>query len=148
MCSIPDSLMIAYMSCHLLGMSCTVTNPALYGYINNNLHQEIMMTVREIQDTVNTRIQVNSPSYWYFYIISFFLFQSFKIEIFKFCKFIISTILYTYIYIIHFFRWDLVIVIWSQQKRLDFDLRTPSFESCKGRLFCDVLSQRVLSVFC
>ena len=52
--------MISYMSCHLLGMSCTVTNPALYGYINNNLHQEIMTTVREIQDTVNTRIQVIS----------------------------------------------------------------------------------------
>ena len=49
-----ESLMVTYMTCHLLGMSCTCTNPALYGYVNNNLNREISGTIRNIHETITT----------------------------------------------------------------------------------------------
>ena len=46
--------MVTYMTCHLLGMSCTCTNPALYGYINNNLNKEISLALRGFKDKIST----------------------------------------------------------------------------------------------
>ena len=42
--------MMTFMSCHLLGMSSTCTNPALYGYINQNLQLEITRSARDLKE--------------------------------------------------------------------------------------------------
>ena len=41
--------MMCYMSCHMLGMSSTLTNPALYGFLNHNLQMEIRRTVWDMR---------------------------------------------------------------------------------------------------
>ena len=45
-----ESLMMCYMSCHMLGMSSTCTNPALYGFLNKNLQMEIRRTVWDMRN--------------------------------------------------------------------------------------------------
>ena len=41
--------MMCYMYCHMLGMSSTCTNPALYGFLNKNLQVEIRRTVWDMR---------------------------------------------------------------------------------------------------
>ena len=42
--------MMTFMTCHLLGMSSTCTNPALYGYLNQNLQMEMSRSVRDFKE--------------------------------------------------------------------------------------------------
>ena len=41
--------MMTFMSCHLLGMSSTCTNPALYGYLNQNIQLEIIRSAKDLK---------------------------------------------------------------------------------------------------
>ena len=50
--TILESLMVTYMVCNLLGLSSTCTNPTLYGYINQNLQQDLNSYLRNIQQLI------------------------------------------------------------------------------------------------
>ena len=52
MLTILESLMVTYMVCNLLGLSSTCTNPTLYGYINQNLQQDLNAYLRNIQQLI------------------------------------------------------------------------------------------------
>ena len=41
--------MMTFMSCHLLGMSSACTNPALYGYHNQNIQLEIIRSAKDLK---------------------------------------------------------------------------------------------------
>ena len=41
--------MLAYLACHVMGVSSSVTNPVLYGVLNYNFQQEFSLIARKLR---------------------------------------------------------------------------------------------------
>lgn len=45
-----ESLMATFMICNMIGLSSTITNPILYGYLNQNIQEVLMQSVFDLTD--------------------------------------------------------------------------------------------------
>ena len=42
--------MTTFMICNMIGLSSTITNPILYGYLNQNIQEVLMQSVLDFAD--------------------------------------------------------------------------------------------------
>ncbi len=42
--------MATFMICNIIGLSSTITNPILYGYLNQNIQEVLMQSVLDVAD--------------------------------------------------------------------------------------------------
>ena len=45
-----ESLMTTFMICNMIGLSSTITNPIMYGYLNQNIQEVLMQSVLDVAD--------------------------------------------------------------------------------------------------